>query len=91
MVKGPALAGPSERSERFEPLVRPRHGLEPATLCTCSAMLAWAWNRRVPGLRLERAQAVQARTGRSFTLVNTRVFWCKWFGPDSYRRREVAG
>ena len=23
MAKGPALAGPSERSERFEPLVRP--------------------------------------------------------------------
>ena len=29
MVKGPASAGPSERSERFEPFVRPRRDLAP--------------------------------------------------------------
>ncbi|MEO4049410.1 hypothetical protein AAFN46_20310 [Pseudomonas sp. CAU 1711] len=42
-------------------------------------------------LLLERVLTAQARTGRSFTFVNNLVIWSKWFGPDSYRRREVAG
>ena len=39
MVKGRALARPSERSERFEPFVRPRHGVTPATKRDCSTLL----------------------------------------------------
>jgi len=44
MVKGRALARPSERSERFEPLVR--RGLEPGTAscCTTIANCAFALN-----------------------------------------------
>ena len=44
MVKGRALARPSERSERFEPLVR--RGLEPsaARCCTTIASNAFALN-----------------------------------------------
>ena len=39
MVKGRALARPRERSERFEPFVRPRRDVTTGTERDCAALL----------------------------------------------------
>jgi len=43
------------------------------------------------GSRLKPVMSEHARPGRSFAHVSILVIWCKWFGPDSYCRRERSG
>ncbi|MGH8458651.1 MAG: hypothetical protein ACRESV_04820, partial [Nevskiales bacterium] len=52
-VKGPRNAVPSERSERLEPLVRPRHGVEPAAKRECSMLLECGLEHTRAGFQVE--------------------------------------
>ena len=65
MVKGRALARPSERSERFEPLVRPRHGVTPATERDCSTLLDCGLEHTRAGFQVEELEDAgrRERTG----------------------------
>ena len=64
-AKGRALARPSERSERFEPFVRPRHGVTPATKRDCSTLLDCGLEHTRTGLQVEELEDAgrRERTG----------------------------